>query len=1134
MKTLLAAVLLLIVIAASIFWVVREPGAPAETAAPGMPAAALSEPQPQGEVGLAAPAAAMHETAPAEQRRDATARAFDPALARHVAGRVELPAGTPADERLEVAAVERDGEPRSVSEAWDDFSGNELLAQADVGPSGDFELAIPPDAKKSWIVLRSRYLRLASAIAVPDGSAAAVLKPELGAWVTGRLVLPDGAAAAEPKDFELELVPDARAVLSGGMMSRPRESRRKGDLASDLSFEWGGAMAGIPLDVRVRPEHFAAQKSGRLELRPGEHRELEIALKPGGTLAGTVHDDQGQPVDGAELTVEIDPVMMGRGGYEVRTGKTGADGAFHLDAVTAGHLKLRIERSGMLDDGFDVELGEGESRTDLALVLSGGSAISGRLSWPDGSPVADAKVSVDFDPASMNGMAAFNAMRGGSGEGKTDAQGAFEVRGLGKGPFLVRASIERDGETWRARKSPVPPATTGLELQLLAPVAIEGRVVDDAGAPVKAFKVHAATQTSGFLRGIGADTVDKEIEDEQGHFRLSGLAAGSWTLTASSKDYGRGDDLNVELPSAGAVELRLPRAAIVRGTVVSPEGQPVAGATIEPEVGLEGLIERQSGNGGPRAVSDEEGRFELGGLTPGSVTIAARHEGFAKSLPTALEIEPSAVTEGVQLSLRRGGRITGEVYGKDGKPLGGATLLAQQPADVGNQRFGTSDDAGLFAFDSVTPGSWQVMTMPGGGGTPSGDGDNFADFFAEMKLQVVEVVEGEEVHVVLGAPPANPVHVTGRVRVDGRAEPGVLVSFILDGSKGMADFKFASAGPDGGFAFDLNQPGNYLVQVQRLTGGAGQQQNVQLNAVVPDEREFHIDLDLPVGAISGRVRGPDGQPMAGARVTLSVDGPISNRTFMGGNYAEIATDEDGRYELTWLRAGSYSIAAGGPALGGMFGGAGGDVPGRQVQDDVTVREGERVEGVDFRLREPGRLKGIVRDATGAPVKDAAIFLRDADGRFVERFAMVASDAGGRFSYSGIAPGEYSLSLRNSTLVSPTDAAITIREGEETSVELGLGPGTILHVLLSDEDGNAVDCAVSVRDASGRQVNGVWSLADLMAMMQSGEFSSKEQRVGPLPPGEYHVEAIAVDGRRATKPVQLNGQPERKLNLRIKD
>jgi protocatechuate 3,4-dioxygenase beta subunit len=303
---------------------------------------------------------------------------------------------------------------------------------------------------------------------------------------------------------------------------------------------------------------------------------------------------------------------------------------------------------------------------------------------------------------------------------------------------------------------------------------------------------------------------------------------------------------------------------------------------------------------------------------------------------------------------------------------------------------------------------------------------------------------------------------------------------------------------------------------------------------VPDEREYTVDLDLPIGAISGRVRDSDGQPIAGARVTLAVDGPVSNRSFMGGHYAEIVTGEDGRYELTWLSEGTYSVAAGGPALGGMFGEAGGDVPGREVKAGVRVREGERVEGVDFRLRDPGRLKGIVRDGAGKPVENAAVFLRDAEGRPVEHFAMVASDAAGRFSYGGIAPGEYSLSLRNTELVSPSDVQITIRPGEETSVELDLGPGTILLVLLSDEEGNPIDCAVSVRDASGRQVNGVWSLADLMALMQSGEFSSKEQRVGPLPPGEYKVEAIAVDGRRATKPVQLNGQPERKLNLRVKD
>jgi hypothetical protein len=42
-----------------------------------------------------------------------------------------------------------------------------------------------------------------------------------------------------------------------------------------------------------------------------------------------------------------------------------------------------------------------------------------------------------------------------------------------------------------------------------------------------------------------------------------------------------------------------------------------------------------------------------------------------------------------------------------------------------------------------------------------------------------------------------------------------------------------------------------------------------------------------------------------------------------------------------------------------------------------------------------------------------------------------------------------------------------------------------------------------------------------------------QRVGPLPPGSYEVRAIAEDGRSAQRPLELTGQPERKLKLRLK-
>ena len=75
--------------------------------------------------------------------------------------------------------------------------------------------------------------------------------------------------------------------------------------------------------------------------------------------------------------------------------------------------------------------------------------------------------------------------------------------------------------------------------------------------------------------------------------------------------------------------------------------------------------------------------------------------------------------------------------------------------------------------------------------------------------------------------------------------------------------------------------------------------------------------------------------------------------------------------------------------------------------------------------------------------------------------------------------------------------------------------------------------MSVVDAAGREVNGVLSMQDVMQGLAGG-LKSGESRVGPLAPGVYRVTATTPDGRSKTKPVELAGQPERSLVVRIKE
>jgi uncharacterized GH25 family protein len=848
----------------------------------------------------------------------------------------------------------------------------------------------------------------------------------------------------------------------------------------------------------------------------------------------------------AKLEVEQNPLIFGQGGYEVRETETNADGTFELVAVAAGKSSIKVEGKGYLDTTEDIELVEGQRLTGLEIVIDSGNTIAGYVYWPDRTPVVGVEVDAGFDPSYLGGIEAFNAMRGAEGEAETDETGRFVISGLGKGPFVLTAeadgedapagAVEKAGE-WKARVSDVRPGGDDLELILEPPLGVAGRVIDDLGEPIAVFKVLARTKSGGgLMAGLGAETQSDEFEDENGEFFLEGLRAGEWEFVAGAEGYGRAEFVPVTLPlgEGETLELSLERGAVAKGRVLDPFGAPVAGA----EVGLQrtladlGRMVSQESEP-PTTVADENGEFELTGLSPGSLSLVGRADGYAESEPVGVELGTAEVVEGVVVSMRTGGRLLGQVFDDDGKPWAGQTVLVQVPTNPTGQKFGNTDGEGRFVFENLEPETWQVMTFPKAGTSSDDenlDGDDFGAFFKDMKFTMAEIKDGEDTHVTLGAPPKDPVQLRGRLVAGGEPVPSTMVSFFADGGAGMDAMKFTNTNDEGEFELQLAQPGRYLLSVQKMTG-TGQQENVEFSEEIPEVEEHELVLQLPMGGISGRVKGPGGSPLAGVRISLGVDGPLSNGSFTGGNYAEVTTDADGNYELQWLREGTYSVSAGGAFLGGFFGATGEKTFGRQVKSGLKISDGEWMKNVDFRLKDPGSITGRVVSG-GQPVPEAALFVRDAAGNTIDRLSMIQTDASGRFEYLSLEPGDYTIIARTENEVTSQSVPVRGREGEVAQVEMPVDAGCVLVVGISDKEGNAVRCSIEVIDPDGNQVNGLWSLADLMAAVSSGSFNSETQRIGPLAPGKYRVKATAEDGRTANKPVTVRAQSERKVNLRL--
>jgi len=1115
-------------------------------------------------------AAAATENALAPGRVELDARLGSPAEhpdAVWIEGLVRIPAGARADESMrvryrQVAQAALDSESkRERAEGWTSRSedliaaarrklleGESASSAAPVAPDGRFRIALLPSSAGAEVALDARTLYSDELVRAERGGGPIELHPSLGASVEGRLLPPPGAKAEELAGTRVSLGRQVSSLTPAAF--RERELARRGAHCNlQGEFEIRGLPAGPDYVLAPDPANYASPEIETFALAPGEVRRIEVKLLVGARVTGRVLDAAGKPVPEAEVRVMAvgggdGGGLLGVSGQQVdREAETDAQGAFELGGLPPGRLRLLPQRDGYLDSiGKAIEVANGQTLGGIDLVLDRGNTIRGHVRFADGTPAPNARVEAELDPAAMTGAGAMNAWRGREGDARTDTDGAFEITGLGKGPFTVRVQAkstdkgaERDGH---AVAKKVAPNGEPLELVLQDALTLDGLVRDPNGAPVPSFSIELRSEPSGPVAfgGGGRRVETREFEDAEGRFRLLGLEPGSWDVRAIAPNIGSSEWLALELPRATnePLVLALRLSASIAGVVLKPDGSPAAGARVEHSASGPGSAWAGAANwiedGGARC--DEHGAFFMDRQEPGSLVLHAAAEGAAPSEDLSLELAQGEARKDVVLKLREGGRVRGKIYDKQGELQAGRPIMAvfTSTSEVMQD---TSDARGEFGFEHMRPGDWQIIAIASQDAMMEAAGAEEVDataFMQDMKFKLITIADREEIEVVLGAPPEQPVHVSGRVESAGEGVRA-MVSFVPVGSEGMDALRLATSDSMGAFETDLDAPGEYLVTVQQLEDVAGRQNSIEFLETIPAEPRHELVLELPLGQIAGRVTDERGEPLAGARVTLTVDGPLSSGFGFGGNFVESSTGEDGRYALKHLRAGRYSVGAGGSLLGGMLGET--SEHGRQMRAGLELEEGRSLQGIDFELGTSGSIEGRVLDEQGKPAAELAIFVRDSSGRLLERLSFLSTDAAGKFRCSGLAAGQYTVSARGGARATKESADVRVRSGESSKVELVAGAGTELRVSLVDAQGEPMRAAIEVLDSEGRQVNGMMGMSELMANFRAG-INANEQKVGPLPPGDYRVHAYALDGKSASKPVTLNGQAERTLKLRLKD
>lgn len=459
----------------------------------------------------------------------------------------------------------------------------------------------------------------------------------------------------------------------------------------------------------------------------------------------------------------------------------------------------------------------------------------------------------------------------------------------------------------------------------------------------------------------------------EGKFSITGVRAGwiSATVTrvgfvtdqssaagAELKAGDHKDDLTLKLTPTGAIA----------GTVVDADGEPVESCNVVAESSRFVLP----------SSTDAQGKFRIGGLTPGKYRIKAtpnnpglppeiRTDGTVEShysetyYPSALDdagaarvaVQAGAESGGIEIRLVRTPivRVSGKV---SGAPAGAENVLVtvnrkrdrSRGSFIGQMGGGGGARVkkdGTFAIWRLAPGSYRIAAQ---WNTPNGQmaavapvdvvvGDANIDG-VELRMMAAADVAGQ-VEYEDDAKPPEPA--TDAAAPSARPNAAHIGLQGIDGSSAGA---FTQVDSNGAFTLEKVLPGRYRVI---WAGGRGFVKSMRLGqSEIPGPildlgngaagATLAIVVSTKYGSLSGSVQA-DGASTAGLKVVMMPDGPEQ-----GYQLGDIGTD--GSYSFNNVVPGAYKLAAiaGADANGVMQGGDEWDQY-APVMETVTIAAGDK-------------------------------------------------------------------------------------------------------------------------------------------------------------------------------------------------
>jgi len=332
-------------------------------------------------------------------------------------------------------------------------------------------------------------------------------------------------------DSDSAAVRNATVTILDGPTTAPTATTDASGIASLQNLPGG------EYTIKVAAAQLQDGTYGGVTVVAGQWTVLAAALSASttgepGSVSGFVRNGDGAPIEGARVEITSGPRDIGR------AVTADATGSYSIDLLPAGNYSFRVTADGY--DTLDsptivVDPGE-ETLQDFVLSPQGTGdlgSIAGFVRDVDGNPIVGAEARIMGGPE--------------TGSTTTDNDGAYELANLTPGTYTVRYAADGfDTQTATGIQVTAGEQTTyhvTLDVAQADTGAIVGLVLDAGATAISGATVAITGGPSNVGTSVQTDVV--------GHYELSGLDPGSYTLQASKTGYQSATASGVNVTAGG-------------------------------------------------------------------------------------------------------------------------------------------------------------------------------------------------------------------------------------------------------------------------------------------------------------------------------------------------------------------------------------------------------------------------------------------------------------------------------------------------------------------------------------------------------------------------------------------------------